>query len=346
MCGTRRENTMRMKYVLPCIVLLCFAACGRPAVEKRLEALEAGRARDGSVLAMHLDGMEKRLERVEKDIGEIRDGLRPPNAGKTRARAGNARAQAAPGPTPTPRQDDGFNHASLASAVAASRSAAAAASSSAPAAASSVPPSAAPQPPALSASASAPSPPASPAIPAERDAVPTLVPVDLRASQGAASAATSRPSRAAQASVPAASANAGGRRHPAQSPGAGSASGSRAAYEAALSLYNRNHYAQAASAFAAFLRDAPQSPLAPNAGYWLGECSYSAGKYGDAVIAFKDVAAKYPGHPKAAAALLKAAYAYERMGDAGNADFYRQLLLDDYPSSGPAALARKRTGTR
>jgi tol-pal system protein YbgF len=124
------------------------------------------------------------------------------------------------------------------------------------------------------------------------------------------------------------------------------ASGSRAAYNAALALYNKHNYAKAAAAFAAFLRDAPQSPLAPNAGYWLGECSYAAGKYGDSVIAFKDVAAKYPGHPKAAAALLKACYAYERMGDTGNAGFYRQLLLDDYPSSGPAALARKRGGSR
>jgi tol-pal system protein YbgF len=113
-----------------------------------------------------------------------------------------------------------------------------------------------------------------------------------------------------------------------------------------LALYNKNNYTQAAAAFSAFLRDYPRSPLAPNAGYWLGECGYSTGKYGDAVIAFKDVASKYPGHPKAAAALLKAGYAYERMRDTANAHFYWQLLLDDYPSSGPAALARKRMSVR
>ncbi len=51
---------------------------------------------------------------------------------------------------------------------------------------------------------------------------------------------------------------------------------------------------------------------------------------------------KYPGHPKAAAALLKAGYAYESLNDGANARFYWQILLDDYPGSAPAALARKR----
>jgi tol-pal system protein YbgF len=90
------------------------------------------------------------------------------------------------------------------------------------------------------------------------------------------------------------------------------------------------------------LRSSPESALAPNALYWQGECLYSLGKYDEAIMIFKDVAAKYPKHDKAAASLLKAGYSYERLNDKENAHFYWQILLDDFPSSAPAGMARKR----
>lgn len=114
------------------------------------------------------------------------------------------------------------------------------------------------------------------------------------------------------------------------------------AYDAALALYNKGEYNKAHEAFAAFLSQSPNSPLAPNALYWQGECLYSLGKYDNAIIYFKDVATKYPKHPKAAAALLKAGYSYERLKDQENARFYWQILVDDFPRSAPAALARQR----
>ncbi|MDR2124491.1 MAG: tol-pal system protein YbgF [Desulfovibrio sp.] len=357
---------MRTKYLLPCIVLLCLPACAGSVADKRLTALEKGRASDGKLLSMRLDGMEKRLERVEENIGEIRSALAPKDARKTRSPAADAREQAASRPAPPVRPGAEFDYAALAAAMAAPRSAPPRAPASPPVPAATTAPSPAPAARALPlpAPAPAPAPPASPASPvdrsdpADRGGGPSLVPLDLRASQGSAPVAAARPPDAARAPdpagragpSPAAAASTAGKTPPSQTParGAGQSrdAAGRAAYDASLSLYNKHRYAQAAEAFSAFLRAAPQSPLAPNAGYWLGECRYSTGNYGDAVIAFKDVAAKYPGHPKAAAALLKAAYAYERMGDADNARFYRQLLLDDYPSSGPAALARKRTGAR
>ncbi|MDR1490327.1 MAG: tol-pal system protein YbgF [Desulfovibrio sp.] len=118
--------------------------------------------------------------------------------------------------------------------------------------------------------------------------------------------------------------------------------GDKTAYEAALALYYRGSYEKASGAFADFLQNAPASGLAPNAMYWLGECSYARGKYDSAILTFKDVALKFPSHPKAADALLKTGYAYERIGDMGNARFYWQLLLDDYPASSAARTARKR----
>jgi len=121
-------------------------------------------------------------------------------------------------------------------------------------------------------------------------------------------------------------------------------SGEKSAYEAALALYHKGEYGKAREAFQAFLRSSPNSALAPNAMYWEGESLYSLGLYDQAVMIFMGVVNAYPKHDKAAASLLKIGHAYERMKDMDNARFYWQILVDDFPKSAPAALARKRLG--
>lgn len=114
------------------------------------------------------------------------------------------------------------------------------------------------------------------------------------------------------------------------------------AYNAAYAIYEKGEYTKAQQAFADFLAASPQSPLAPNALYWQGECQYSLGNYSDAILFFQEVVNRYPKHAKAAAALLKAGHSYERLKDMDNARFYWRILVDDFPASAPAALARKR----
>lgn len=124
---------------------------------------------------------------------------------------------------------------------------------------------------------------------------------------------------------------------PAVSPGQGSAG-----YQQALATLESGRPAAAAPMFREFLRANPGHALAPNAGYWLGECYYSQKEFDTAIIAFKDVVAQFPAHDKAAAAMLKAGYSYGLLGDTANARFYLETLLKDYPSSAPAKLARTR----
>ena len=112
------------------------------------------------------------------------------------------------------------------------------------------------------------------------------------------------------------------------------------AYQNALKLLQARKFRQAEEAFINFSSRHAQSKFLPNAGYWLGETYYSQQRYDDAILTFQDVVKKYPGHAKAAAALLKTAYSYERLADASNARFYLQRLLEDYPGSEPAALAK------
>lgn len=91
-----------------------------------------------------------------------------------------------------------------------------------------------------------------------------------------------------------------------------------------------------------FIKNWPDHELAPNALYWIGESHYSEKRMDQAILTFMDVYRRYPDHPKAAAALLKTAYSYEKLGDLRNARFYLTVLLEDFPDSDPAPLARRK----
>ncbi len=114
------------------------------------------------------------------------------------------------------------------------------------------------------------------------------------------------------------------------------------AYNQALSTYNAGKYVEARAAFDDYLKRFPKSSLAANALYWKGETYYSQKNYPQAIMTFKDVAQKYPKHSKVPAAMLKTGMAYEMSGDRDNAEFYLRALVDDFPNSAPATLARKR----
>jgi tol-pal system protein YbgF len=129
---------------------------------------------------------------------------------------------------------------------------------------------------------------------------------------------------------------------PAVASPAKSAGGEQQEYAQALAVYEAGSFEKAITLFNAFLESRPQSSLAPNAGYWLGECEYALKRYDRAILAFKGVVSAYPRHPKAAASMLKSGYAYERLGDKENARFYLTALVEDFPASEPAALARKK----
>ena len=116
----------------------------------------------------------------------------------------------------------------------------------------------------------------------------------------------------------------------------------RQEYQAALTTFEARNFQTALGRFRNFLTQYPTHPLAPNAGYWLGECHYSMRHYEPAIAAFKDVVAQFPQHDKAAAAMLKIGYSHALLGDATNARFFFEMLVKEYPSSQPASLARVR----
>jgi tol-pal system protein YbgF len=121
--------------------------------------------------------------------------------------------------------------------------------------------------------------------------------------------------------APAGAASAGGTTSPASgSATAGSETGASAgaataengedktAYQAAFNLLKDGQYDKAVAAFQKFLATYPDSSLADNGQYWLGEAYYVNRNFPEAQAAFQRVVDKYPQSRKLPDALLKIGY--------------------------------------
>jgi len=113
-------------------------------------------------------------------------------------------------------------------------------------------------------------------------------------------------------------------------------------YDAASSLFRRNDFASAAEAFRAFLKDFPQSALAPNATYWIGICQANLKDYKAALATQEGLLSRYPQSPKAPDALLAIAAIQSEQGDAGSARNTLEDIIARYPGSEAAGKARTR----
>ncbi|HTC38862.1 MAG TPA: tol-pal system protein YbgF [Steroidobacteraceae bacterium] len=119
---------------------------------------------------------------------------------------------------------------------------------------------------------------------------------NLETRGGAAAASSAAPAAGAAAPVAPAAAAAG----------ASSDSGEdKTSYQTAFNLLKDGQYDRAIAAFQKFLVSYPDSSLADNAQYWLGEAYYVNKSYPEAEAAFQRVIDKYPQSRKLADALLK-----------------------------------------
>jgi tol-pal system protein YbgF len=349
--------TIRLGFLPLLLCALSLSACASLSVEQQVEQMEDRQAEYRLLDDLRFALLEKRLGNLETAVEAVRNQLAgiPPRQRSARAVAPAARVVAPPErPAPltvskaTPRAVPDAGEI-------------------APEAAKAAPASPTPAPPAMTKSAPAITPtPMAGASPADSPAA-TAAPVRSPVSVSVAHAAPPPPAKpealrptevvTPNASRPAETGKAeASRQAPAETSPAPSAPKSapsrtaltppdraaRAAYDAALALYYKGQYTQSEEAFDDFLERHPGTRLTPNALYWQGECFYSQGKFDTAIMSFKDVAGKFPKHDKAAASLLKAGYAYAELNDMENARFYWRILLDDFPGSTPAKLARRR----
>jgi tol-pal system protein YbgF len=114
------------------------------------------------------------------------------------------------------------------------------------------------------------------------------------------------------------------------------------AYDTASNLFRRNDFASAIDAFRAFVKDYPASPLAANAGYWIGISYANMRDYRSALAAQQELLARFPQSPKAPDALLAIAAIQAEQGDAGSARNTLEDIIARFPGSEAAGKARTR----
>lgn len=124
-------------------------------------------------------------------------------------------------------------------------------------------------------------------------------------------------------------------------------------YQVAYLDFSKGNYPLAISGFRDFLRRFPSSPLADSAQYWVGEAYFSLARnqgqgeratraLEQAVQEFRKVVVTYPNGTKVPTALYKEALALVELKQMGLAQARLQYLLDHFPQSEEAPLARER----
>lgn len=114
------------------------------------------------------------------------------------------------------------------------------------------------------------------------------------------------------------------------------------AYRAAFDLLREGRYQQSVAAFQGFLRDYPQSSLAANAQYWLGEAKYVSRDFEGALAEFGKVINDYPQSNKLPDAQLKLGFAQYELGQFDRARETLEQVARDHGGSAVARLAEQR----
>ena len=116
------------------------------------------------------------------------------------------------------------------------------------------------------------------------------------------------------------------------------------AYDVGAAAIRRGDFVAAIRAYQTFMADYPQSPLLPNAMYWIGLAQFNLKEYRDARATQESLLKRFPDTGKAADAMLVAASAQAELGDAGSARNTFEDIIAKYPMSDAAAKARTRLG--
>lgn len=118
-----------------------------------------------------------------------------------------------------------------------------------------------------------------------------------------------------------------------------------ALYQTAYSDYLRGNYDLALIGFRQYLEAFPDTDLADNASYWIGECFYRQQKYSEAIVEYDQVLSRWPRSDKTASAQLKKGYAQIELGQRQPGIAQLQKVVQLFPNSDEANLARQRLQT-
>jgi len=116
-------------------------------------------------------------------------------------------------------------------------------------------------------------------------------------------------------------------------------------YEGNLAAFREGRYDEAVLGFKNLVKTYPQSNLADNAQFWIGEAYMALKKYEQAIQAYNEVITKYPTGNKVPNAMLKQALAFIEVKDDVAAKIVLKNLIKKYPNSDESQLAEAKLKT-
>jgi tol-pal system protein YbgF len=116
-------------------------------------------------------------------------------------------------------------------------------------------------------------------------------------------------------------------------------------YKDAYETFQRGNLEPARRKFEAFLKQYANTELSDNAQFWIGETYYLQKDYEKAILEYEKTIAKYPEGDKVSSALFKQGLAFLELGDKSNARNLFRRVIDRYPNSDQADMAKKRLDT-
>jgi len=129
-------------------------------------------------------------------------------------------------------------------------------------------------------------------------------------------------------------------------PGATGGNDPEALYQAAYTDIASGRYQLGREAFQTYLKQFPDTEVADNAQFWIGESYYAAGEFGAAIEEFQKVVQEYPKGDKVPAAMLKIGLSQGRLKKTADANKTYRALVQRYPKSPEAAMARERLAAK
>jgi tol-pal system protein YbgF len=116
-------------------------------------------------------------------------------------------------------------------------------------------------------------------------------------------------------------------------------------YKDAYETFHRGDLEGARRKFEAFLKQYPNTELSDNAQFWIGETYYLKKDFERAILEYEKAVVKYPEGDKIPAALFKQALAFLELGDKTNARNLFKRVIEKYPFSDQAEIAKKKLET-
>lgn len=124
--------------------------------------------------------------------------------------------------------------------------------------------------------------------------------------------------------------------------GGGGGADPKTLYDSAYNDYLKGSYDLALRGFQEYLDNFPNTDLADNAVYWIGESYYRQRRFRQAIEQFDAVLSRYPRSEKIPGALLKKGYSHLELGERSQGVVQLQHVIRQYPTSDEANLARQR----